>query len=286
VPSCLVWPSLFPTHRVFYILSLPCFCTTMDPAAGSLSNTDQPSSSPVSPCAPPPHAPPVAALPDGATASEAVVPTAPVGNQCSPPERSADKGDEVRQPSFSKRTVAVLRAELISNGLSSHGNKDALVGRLRDHYATVTATAVAGPDAAAVASCPVAVPAGVQSPMFTKHEHTRLFHVMAMRNIAEGIVAKKGPLSRQQLDAGAAKHDRWATLVAPHFNNPGKKFVTPACLSAYDLNPNLHPYIRSGTKLKAKFAGVSLGQTTSCFLFSRLAHCNFRRCQISVWSTH
>jgi len=68
--------------------------------------------------------------------------------------------------------------------------------------------------------------------MFTKHEHTRLFHVMAMPNTAEGIVATKGPLSRQPLDAGAAKHDRWATLVAPYFNNPGKKFVTPACLSA------------------------------------------------------
>ena len=286
MPSCLVWPSLYPTHRVFYILSLPYFCTTMGPAAGSLSNTKQPSSSPVSPCAPPPHAPPAAALPDGAAASEAVVPTAPVGNQCSPPERSADKGDDVRKPSLSKRTVAVLRAELISNGPSSHGNKDALVGRLLDHYATVAATAVAGPDAAAVASCPVAMPAGVQSPMFTKHEYNRLFHVMAMPNIAEGIVATKGPLSRQKLDAGAAKHDRWATLVAPHFNNPGKKFMTPACLSAYDLNPNLHPYIRSGTKLKAQFAEVSLGQTTSCFIFTRLAHCNLRRCQLSAWSTH
>jgi len=122
--------------------------------------------------------------------------------------------------------------------------------------------------------------------MFTKHEYNRLFHVMAMPNIAEGIVATKGPLSRQKLDAGAAKHDRWATLVAPHFNNPGKKFMTPACLSAYDLNPNLHPYIRSGTKLKAQFAEVSLGQTTSCFIFTRLAHCNLRRCQLSAWSTH
>jgi len=122
--------------------------------------------------------------------------------------------------------------------------------------------------------------------MFTKHEHTRLFPVMAMPNISESIGATKGPLSRQQLDAGAAKRDRWATLVAPYFNNPGKSFVTPACLSAYDLNPNLHPYIRSGTKLEAKFAEVSLGQNTSCFLFTRLAHCNVRRCKLSAWSTH
>lgn len=117
MPSCLVGQSLFPTHRVFYILSLPCFCTTMGPAAGSLSNTDEPSSSPVSACAPPPHAPPAAAIPDGAAASEAVVPTAPVGNQCSPTEPSVDKGDDVRQPSLSKLTVPVLRAEIISNGL-------------------------------------------------------------------------------------------------------------------------------------------------------------------------
>ena len=117
MPSCLVWKSLFPTHRVFYILSLPCFCTTMGPAPGLLSNTDQPSSSPVSACAPPPHAPPAAALPDGAAASEAVVPKAPVGNQCSPTEPSVEKGDDVRQPSLRKRTVPVLLAELISNGL-------------------------------------------------------------------------------------------------------------------------------------------------------------------------
>ena len=117
MPSCLVWQCLFPTHRVFYILSLPCFCATMGPAAGSRSNTDQPSSSPVSACAPPPHAPPAAALPDGAAASEAVVPIAPVGNQFSPTEPSVDKGDDVRQPSLRKRTVPVLRAELISSGL-------------------------------------------------------------------------------------------------------------------------------------------------------------------------
>jgi len=43
--------------------------------------------------------------------------------------------------------------------------------------------------------------------MFTKHEFTRLFHVMAMPNIAEGIVASRGALSRQQIDAGVAEHD-------------------------------------------------------------------------------
>jgi len=225
----------------------------MDPNTTSFPNASQPTVAASSP-----RPSPSELGRDGAVASTAAASLAPVVNQPSEPGSPANQGDASRQPPLTKRNVPALRAELISKGLSSHGNKEALVMRLRQHYAAVVAAAAAGLGRAETPSGPVAVPDGVQSPMFTKHEQRRLFHVMSMSNIAESIVALRNPLSRQQLDAGVSKHDRWATLVEPEFNNPANKFVTPQCLLAYNLNPNLHPYIRSGLKLKAKFAEVSL----------------------------
>jgi len=151
--------------------------------------------------------------------------------------------------------VLVLREECTSNGVSSHGKKEDLIARLREFHAS---QAVGAFDEAGAPSGPVAVPPGAQAPTFPKHEFTRLFHVMAMSNIAEGIVASRGALSRQQLDAGVAKHDQWSLLVASAFNNPANEFETTQFLLAYGFNRNLHPFIRSGSKLKAKFAEVSL----------------------------
>jgi len=164
-------------------------------------------------------------------------------------------GDAVCKPPLSKRTVLAFREECTTNGVSSHGKKDDLIARLREFFESQTA---ATPGKAGVPSGPIAVPAGAQAPMLTKHECTRLFHVMATANTAEGIVASRGALSRKQLDAGVAKHDQWSLLVASTFNDPTKKFVTPPSLLTYGFNPNLHPFIRSGTKLKVKFAEVSL----------------------------
>jgi len=151
--------------------------------------------------------------------------------------------------------VLVLREECTSNGVSSHGKKDDLIARLREFYAS---QAVGALEEAGAPSGPVAVPPGAQAPMFTKHEFNRLFHVMAVSNIAEGIVASRGALSRQQPDAGVAMHDQWSLLVASAFNNPANEFETTQFLLAYGFNRNLHPFIRSGSKLKAKFAEVSL----------------------------
>jgi len=151
--------------------------------------------------------------------------------------------------------VLALREECTTNAVSSHGKKDDLIARLREFHKSQTAATLGK---AGVSSGPIAVPAGAQAPLFTKLKFTRLFQVMVSANIAEGIVASRGALSRQQLDAGVAKHDQWSLLVASTFKDPTKKFVTPPSLLAYGFNPNLHPFIRSGTKLKVKFAEESL----------------------------
>jgi len=226
----------------------------MDPNTTSLANASQPTAAASSPRPSPPEI-----RRDCAAASTAAASLAFVVNQPSEPGSPSNQGDASRQPPLTKRNVPALRAELISKSLSSHGNKEALVTRLRKHYATAVAAAAAGLGRAETPTGPVAVPAAFQSPMFTKHEQCRLFYVMSMSNIAESMAALRNPLSRQQLDAGVSKHDRWATLVEPEFNNPANKFVTPQCLPAYNLNPNLHPYIRSGLKLKAKVDKISLG---------------------------
>jgi len=188
--------------------------------------------------------------PAGAGAAASVLP----GNQCCTNTESLSSSDAVRKPPLSNRTVLVLREECTSNGVSRHGKKDDLIARLREFYASQAGGAL---DEAGAPSGPIAVPPGAQAPMFTKHKFTRLFHVMAMSNIAEGNVASRGALSRQQLDAGVAKHDQWSLLVASAFNNPANEFETTQSLLAYGFSPNLHPFIRSGSKLKAKFAEVS-----------------------------
>jgi len=136
----------------------------------------------------------------GAVAAASVLP----GNQCSTNKESHSSSDTVRKPPLAKCTVLVLREECTSNGISIHGKKDDLIARLREFYESQAARAL---DKAGAPSAPVAAPPGTQAPMFTKHEFTRLFHVMAMPNIAEGIVASRGALSRQQIDAGVAEHD-------------------------------------------------------------------------------
>jgi len=83
---------------------------------------------------------------------------------------------------------------------------------------------------------------------------------MATANIA--VVVSRGALSLQQLDAGVPKHDQWSLFVASTFNDPTEKFVTPPSFLAYGFNPNLHPFIRSGTKLKVKLSGLSLDLST------------------------
>jgi len=202
----------------------------------------------------------------GAVATASVLP----GNQCSTDMESLSSRDAVRKPLLSKRSVLVLREECTSNGVSCHGKIDDLIARLPEFYSP---QAVGALDEAGAASGPVAVPPGAQAPMFTKHAFNRIINVIAMSNIAEGIVASRGPLFRQQLGAGLAKHDQWSLLVASAFNNPAKEFKTLQSWLAYGFNPNRHPLIRTGRKFNAKFAKVSMKWSELAQDCSRLHSC-------------
>ncbi|KAK1867513.1 hypothetical protein I4F81_010020 [Pyropia yezoensis] len=67
-----------------------------------------------------------------------------------------------------------------------------------------------------------------QAPAFIKHVFAQLFPVMYEADAAEAVVASKGPRVRQQLDAGEAKRDVGATVVALTFNDPQKALPVPA----------------------------------------------------------
>lgn len=80
---------------------------------------------------------------------------------------------------------------------------------------------------------------------------------------AEAVVASKGPRVRQQLDAGEAKRDVGATVVALTFNDPQKALPVPADCMHRKLKSNMHPTYRVGDKLSAKFSKASLN-LSSC----------------------
>lgn len=67
-----------------------------------------------------------------------------------------------------------------------------------------------------------------QASWFTKHEFSQLFHVMCQPGVAAGVVASRGPLTRQQIDAQVAKRDAWDTVRAPEFNDYIEVFDSPA----------------------------------------------------------
>lgn len=98
---------------------------------------------------------------------------------------------------------------------------------------------------------------GPQSLWFTKHELARLFHVMCQRGVAASVVASRGLLTRQQLEARVAKQDVWDTVVAPEFNDFIEMFTPRAECKHFEMNPNLHSHGRSGSKLKSKFTEIS-----------------------------
>lgn len=75
--------------------------------------------------------------------------------------------------------------------------------------------------------------------------------------MAAAVVASKGHHIRQQLDAGGAKRDAWATVVAPIFNDEEKTFPLLTEGLHLELNPDLHPNYQLGDKLSSKFSEVS-----------------------------
>lgn len=80
---------------------------------------------------------------------------------------------------------------------------------------------------------------------------------MCQPGVAAGVYASRGPLTRQQLDARVAWRNVWATMVAPEFNDYIEMFNPPAECKDLEMNPNLHPHARLGSRLKSKFAEVS-----------------------------
>lgn len=195
-------------------------------------------------------------------------------------------------------TLKDMRTACKLVGLSSNGNKSVLLARLVEHKqrtvhqgpssvnplgsspsghvvpaANGAPSLVVEGDAGPAAE--TGTPAGnvppAIAPRFTKHEFARLFHVMCEPDVASGVVASKGPLTRQQLDSGEARRDVWATVVAPIFNDSLKTFGAsiPECCATYEMNPDVHPHNRDGDKLKSKFAEVSReDQEGVCFFRS------------------
>lgn len=167
-------------------------------------------------------------------------------------------------PTGAKRSLRFLRDACKAAGLSNNGNKATLAkspmestNARRADVAPLGGVDDSSLAAAASTEQPAAAPALArrsQSPPFTKHQVGRLFHVMSMPDIASCVIACRGPLTRQQLDAGHAKRDVWAAVVPEKFTETGNKFAVPDSCSAYEVSPNLHPYLRPGQKLRTKFA--------------------------------
>lgn len=96
-----------------------------------------------------------------------------------------------------------------------------------------------------------------QAPPFTKHESARLHHFASIPDVPAGVVSSEGPLTRQQLDAGHAKHDVWSTVVAEEFNDSSYKFLLPSKCSTLEFISNLRLHQRLEKRLKGKFSEVS-----------------------------
>lgn len=167
-------------------------------------------------------------------------------------------------PTGSKRSLRFLRDACKAAGLSNNGNKATLAKSPMESTNARRADVVppGGADdsslaAAASTEQPAEAPALArrsQSPPFTKHQFGRLFDVMSMPDIASSIIACRGPLTWQQIHAGHAKHDVRGTVVPVKFNDTSNKFAKPDSYSAYEVSPNLHPFLRPGQKLRTQFA--------------------------------
>jgi len=108
----------------------------------------------------------------------------------------------------------------------------------------------AGPSAAPVAGSPG------RAPPFSKHEKARLAHVLCTGEVAAGVVVSRGPMSRRQQDVRANRAEVWVVVVAEMFNG-ADRFSPPQECADGGLDPNVHPHVRSGIFLKAKWSEVS-----------------------------
>lgn len=118
-----------------------------------------------------------------------------------------------------------------------------------------------------------------RAPSFTKHEKIRLGHVMCLGEVASGVVVSRGPMSRAQQDARTSRGAVWVALVAPVFNGEDV-FTVPDECGDCGIDPNIHPHVRTGVTLQAKWAEV-------CFvllaLVLRLTCCWIFMCRAQHW---
>ena len=91
-----------------------------------------------------------------------------------------------------------------------------------------------------------------QAPMFTKHKHSRLFHVVALPAVATLVIAIRGPPNRQEKDALEDKVGVRAASVSDSINQD-EKYDVPAVFANLGLDPSVHPHQRAGDKLQAEF---------------------------------
>lgn len=95
----------------------------------------------------------------------------------------------------------------------------------------------------------------LRSPPFTKNEKLRLAHVFCDGDVASGVAVSRGTMTRPQKDARTSRLAVWVVLVADIFNS-NKEFVIPDACADGGIDPNMHPYERTGELLKAKWAEV------------------------------
>lgn len=97
---------------------------------------------------------------------------------------------------------------------------------------------------------------GARAP-FSKHERARLTHVLCEGEVAAGVVVSRGPMSRQQQDSRARRSDVWVVVIAELFNS-SQLFAVPRECSDGGIDPNNHPFTRTGLFLRAKWTEVGL----------------------------
>jgi len=95
---------------------------------------------------------------------------------------------------------------------------------------------------------------GARAP-FSKHERAQLTHVLCEGEVAAGVVVSRGPMSRQQQDSRARRSDVWVVVIAELFNS-SQLFAVPGECAEGGIDPNNHPFTRTGLLLQAMWTEV------------------------------
>lgn len=108
-----------------------------------------------------------------------------------------------------------------------------------------------------------------RAPPVSKHEKVRLAHVLCSEDVAAGVVVSRGPMSRRQQVARVSRDRVWVVVVTEMFNSADRYTVPTECADC-ELEPNVHPHVRSGLFLKAKWSQVRCASYASFHIFHSL----------------